>query len=82
MSSHMLPCRATYNPGSTIATAVSGVLDAVSAGILLYTGLVELLAHEFIFNPEVHRQSVGTLAYSCGSMVLGAGLMALLGRWA
>ncbi|KAG8904941.1 high-affinity Zn(2+) transporter zrt1 [Tulasnella sp. 403] len=74
--------RSTYNPGSAKATAVSGVLDAVSAGILLYTGLVELLAHEFVFNPEVHRAPIGKIAYALGCMALGAALMSLLGRWA
>jgi zinc transporter 1/2/3 len=32
----------TYNPDSTTASIVSGVLDALSAGILIYTGLVEV----------------------------------------
>jgi solute carrier family 39 (zinc transporter), member 1/2/3 len=32
----------TYNPGSTTASIVSGVLDSLSAGILIYTGLVEV----------------------------------------
>ncbi|KAH7323423.1 ZIP-like iron-zinc transporter [Rhizoctonia solani] len=45
-------------------------------------GLVELLAHEFIFNPTMHRAPIGKLLYSCGMMVLGAGIMALIGRWA
>ncbi|KAG8911868.1 high-affinity Zn(2+) transporter zrt1, partial [Tulasnella sp. 418] len=72
----------TYNPGSTTASAVSGVFDSISAGILLYTGLVESLAREFVFNPNVHTHSLGKLAYSLGCMTLGARLMALLGRWA
>lgn len=33
-----------YNPNSDAALLSIGVLDAVSAGILLYAGLVELLA--------------------------------------
>ena len=39
-----LGVRTTYNPGSTHATLVSGILDSLSAGILIYTGFVELLA--------------------------------------
>lgn len=77
-----LGIRSTYNPGSSTAAAVSGCLDAISAGILLYTGLVELLAHEFVFNPEAHKAPLGKLLYSIGCMILGAGLMSLLGRWA
>jgi solute carrier family 39 (zinc transporter), member 1/2/3 len=44
-----LGVRTTYDSASQTALIVSGVLDAISSGILLYTGLVELLAHEFLF---------------------------------
>jgi zinc transporter 1/2/3 len=37
-----LGIRSTYNPGSTRASIVSGILDSLSSGILLYTGLVEV----------------------------------------
>lgn len=41
-----------YNPDSTAASIVSGVLDATSAGILLWAGLVECLAHDFVFDRQ------------------------------
>lgn len=37
-----LGVRTAYNPGSPTALIVSGVLDALSSGILIYTGLVEV----------------------------------------
>jgi zinc transporter 1/2/3 len=37
-----LGVRNTYNPDSTTASIVSGVMDSLSAGILLYTGMVEV----------------------------------------
>ncbi|KAJ6480886.1 ZIP-like iron-zinc transporter [Mycena sanguinolenta] len=77
-----LGLRSTYNPGSATASIVSGVLDSLSAGILIYTGLVELLAHEFLFNKEMMNSSNGKLAYAIGTMLLGCGVMALLGKWA
>ncbi|KAK0489107.1 Zinc/iron permease [Armillaria novae-zelandiae] len=77
-----LGVRTTYNPGSTTASIVSGTLDALSSGILIYTGLVELLAHEFLFNKEMMASSNGKLAYALGCMLTGCGIMALLGRWA
>ncbi|CAE6447740.1 unnamed protein product [Rhizoctonia solani] len=77
-----LGIRTTYNPKSTTSNIVAGTFDSISAGILLYTGLVELLAHEFIFNPAMHRAPIGKLLYACIMMVLGAGIMALIGRWA
>ncbi|KAL1945159.1 hypothetical protein VTO73DRAFT_2779 [Trametes versicolor] len=77
-----LGVRATYNPDSTTASIVSGILDAFSSGILLYTGLVELMAHEFLFNKDMLNGSNAKLAYALCCMIAGAGLMALLGRWA
>ncbi|KAJ7509065.1 ZIP-like iron-zinc transporter [Mycena galericulata] len=77
-----LGIRSTYNPGGTTASIVSGVLDSFSAGILIYTGLVELLAHEFLFNKETLNSSNGKLAYAIGTMLFGCGIMALLGKWA
>ncbi|KAJ5781132.1 Zinc/iron permease fungal/plant [Penicillium paradoxum] len=76
-----LGVRTTYNPGSFTASVVSGVLDSISAGILLYTGLVELLARDFLFDP--HRtQDNKRLAFMVLTLLLGAGIMALLGKWA
>jgi len=42
-----LGLRTTYDSASQTALLVSGTLDAISSGILLYTGLV---AHEFLFS--------------------------------
>ncbi|KAJ7625642.1 ZIP-like iron-zinc transporter [Roridomyces roridus] len=77
-----LAVRSTYNPGSATASIVSGVLDSLSSGILIYTGLVELLAHEFLFNKEMMNASNKKLTYALGTMLFGCGVMALLGRWA
>jgi zinc transporter 1/2/3 len=60
---------------------VSGVLDSMSAGILIYTGLVELLARDFLFNP-LRTKDNKRLAFMITCVFLGAGLMALLGKWA
>lgn len=76
-----LGLRTTYNPGSFTANVVSGVLDATSAGILIYTGLVELLARDFLFNPELTKDK-NRLTFMVCSVFLGTILMALLGKWA
>lgn len=76
-----LGVRTTYEPESYTANVVSGVLDSISAGILLWTGLVELLARDFIFDPKRtknNRRLILMVVYT----LLGAGLMALLGKWA
>ncbi|THU99529.1 hypothetical protein K435DRAFT_818527 [Dendrothele bispora CBS 962.96] len=61
----------TYNPGSSTASIVSGVMDS----LIFYNIL-------FLFNKEMMNASNGKLAYAIGSMLLGCALMALLGRWA
>ena len=53
----------------------------MSAGILIYTGLVELLARDFLFNPDMTRDAK-RLTFMIVCVFLGAGLMALLGKWA
>lgn len=77
-----LGIRESYNGDSTTANYVTGTFDSVSSGILLYTGLVELLAHEFIFNEKMRTAPLPKVLLSVFEMLLGAGLMALLGYWA
>ncbi|KUL90020.1 hypothetical protein ZTR_02774 [Talaromyces verruculosus] len=76
-----LGLRKTYNPGSNTANIVSGVFDSVSAGILIYTALVELLARDFLFDP-CRTNDRRRLAFMVCTTILGAGIMALLGKWA
>jgi solute carrier family 39 (zinc transporter), member 1/2/3 len=77
-----LGLRNAYDPESTTESIVSGIFDSFSSGILLYTGLVELLAHEFLFSKTMRERPTGEVAYAGACVLLGAGLMALLGRWA
>ena len=68
-----LGLRETYAPGSATALVINGVFDSISAGILIYTGLVELMAHEFIFSATMKRARIGVVMAAFGIMVLGAG---------
>ncbi|KAI4127124.1 MAG: hypothetical protein LQ338_003366 [Usnochroma carphineum] len=77
-----LGVRTTYAPGSQKALILNGVFDSISAGILIYTGLVELMAHEFMFSPTMRKASLREVLSAFAMMCLGAGLMALLGKWA
>lgn len=76
-----LGLRTTYNSGSFTANVVSGILNSMSAGVLIYTGLVELLARDFLFNP-LRTKDNKRLTFMIFCVFLGAGLMALLGKWA
>lgn len=73
--------RKTYQGNSFTALIVEGVLDAISAGILMYTGFVELLARDFIFNPR-RTKSVWYLSLQLFVFLWGCGLMSLVGKWA
>lgn len=61
---------------------VTGIFNSVGAGILMYTGLVELLAKEFIFNTEMRQAPVKiqVAAFSC--VAFGVSIMAVLAVWA
>ncbi|EGV63550.1 low-affinity Zn(2+) transporter zrt2 [Yamadazyma tenuis] len=78
-----LGVRQSYAPNSQTALIVNGVFDSVSAGILIYTGIVELMAHEFLYSDQFKGPgSFKRMVAAYIVVVFGAGLMALLGRWA
>ncbi|KAL3456648.1 Zinc/iron permease [Aspergillus heterothallicus] len=76
-----LGLRTTYNPKSKESLIIQGVFNAVSAGVLIYSALVELLARDFLFDPDRTRKRA-KLVYMVFCMLLGAGIMALIGEWA
>ncbi len=77
-----LGVRETLQLEGSQSLITNGVLDAISSGILIYTALVELLAHEFMFNVEMRRAGLNLQlrAYVC--VALGVALMSLLAKWA
>lgn len=77
-----LGVRNAYPPEAQTTLIVNGIFDAISAGILIYTGLVELMAHEFMFSPRMRKEPFKVVLTAYLQMCLGAGLMALLGKWA
>lgn len=68
-----LGVRNTYPPESATTLVVNGVFDSISAGILIYTGLVELMAHEFMFSPYMQKGPVSRMLSAFLLMCLGAG---------
>ncbi|KAI1842342.1 hypothetical protein JX265_009762 [Neoarthrinium moseri] len=77
-----LGVRETLAPSGTTTLIINGIFDSISAGILLYTGLVELMAHEFMFSPQMQRAGLKMKLSALGCVYLGGGLMALLAKWA
>ena len=77
-----LGVRQSYLPEGRTTLIVNGVFDSISAGILIYTALVELMAHEFMFSSSMRKGPFRLVLSAFGFLCLGAALMALLGEWA
>lgn len=75
--------RHSWVPGSRRALIANGIFDSISAGILIYTGLVELMAHEFLYSHQFKGEDgLKRMLFAYLIMCAGAALMALLGKWA
>lgn len=77
-----LGVRQSYPPEGRTTLIVNGVFDSISAGILIYTALVELMAHEFMFSSSMRKAPIREVLAAFFLLCLGAALMALLGKWA
>lgn len=69
-----------YNPYSSGALIVEGVLDSMSAGILVYMALVDLIAADFLSKRMSCNFRLQVVSYFM--LFVGAGLMSLLAIWA
>ncbi|KAI3761856.1 hypothetical protein L1987_52278 [Smallanthus sonchifolius] len=70
----------TYDENSQSALIIQGILNAASAGILIYMALVDLLAVDFMKSKVQTSTRLQTLAFI--SILLGLGCMSLLAKWA
>ncbi|KAI1865069.1 uncharacterized protein JN550_008615 [Neoarthrinium moseri] len=72
-----------YFNGNDPSTLIAlGTLDALSAGILVWVGLVEMWAADWIFGGEMVRASAMITIAGGVSLVAGMALMSFLGKWA
>ncbi|XP_010252544.1 PREDICTED: fe(2+) transport protein 1-like [Nelumbo nucifera] len=69
-----------YSDTSPTALIVVGLLNASSAGLLNYMALVDLLAHDFM-GPKL-QSSVKLQLWAYLAVLLGAGGMSLMAKWA
>lgn len=69
-----------YNPNSPRALVVEGILDSVSAGILIYMSLVDLIAVDFLGGKMTGTLRQQVMAYI--ALFLGALSMSSLAIWA
>lgn len=71
-----------YDPMSEFGLLMVGIMNAISSGLLLYAGLVQLMAEDFLSDSSYHELRGRRRLQACGSVVAGALLMAMVGVWA
>ncbi|KAK4838034.1 hypothetical protein QYF36_010479 [Acer negundo] len=69
-----------YKENNSTALIVEGTLNSASAGILIYMALVDLLAADFM-DPRMQKNFRLQLGANI-SLLLGAGCMSVLAKWA
>lgn len=71
-----------YDPASQTGLLTVGIMNAISSGLLLFAGLVELLAEDFLSDHSYVVLRGRKRFEACGAVAAGATLMAIVGAWA
>ncbi|PLB44691.1 putative ZIP family zinc transporter [Aspergillus steynii IBT 23096] len=71
-----------YDPASTAGLLMVGITNAISSGLLLFAGLVELLAEDFLSDASYATLRGRRRIEACVAVASGAVLMALVGAFA
>ena len=71
-----------YDPQGQMGLLMVGIMNAISSGLLLFAGLVELLAEDFLSDHSYTSLKGRRRIEACAAVVAGAFLMALVGAWA
>lgn len=71
-----------YHPDSQAGLLMVGIMNAISAGLLLFAGLVQLLAEDFLSDGSYGILQGKRRVQAYVALILGAFLMALVGAWA
>ncbi|KAF2717411.1 Zinc/iron permease [Polychaeton citri CBS 116435] len=71
-----------YDPASQTGLLMVGTVNAISSGLLLYAGLVQLLAEDFLSDHSYVELKGRRRLEACAAVVGGSMLMALVGAWA
>ncbi|XP_072982835.1 zinc transporter 4, chloroplastic-like isoform X2 [Typha latifolia] len=69
----------TYDPGSPSGMLTDGILDSISAGILIYMALVGLIADDFVGHQKTSSSRLQLACYV--SVFMGAMFMSSLALW-
>ncbi|EKJ70187.1 hypothetical protein FPSE_09713 [Fusarium pseudograminearum CS3096] len=71
-----------YSPNSETGLIVVGVMNAISAGLLTFASLVELLSQDFLSDESWQFLRGRKRIYACLLVFFGAFFMSLVGAWA
>ncbi|KAF1938335.1 Zip-domain-containing protein [Clathrospora elynae] len=71
-----------YSPNSEIGLLVVGIMNAVSAGFLVFASLVELMSEDFLSDESWQILRGRKRVIACLLVFFGAFLMSLVGAWA
>lgn len=71
-----------YDPASQFGLLTVGIVNAISSGLLLYAGLVQLLAEDFLSDQSYVDLRGRRRLEASGAVVAGSMLMALVGAFA
>lgn len=71
-----------FNGNDPKTLVAIGTLDALSAGILIWVGLVEMWAHDWMLGGELTEAGPVVTGLSLFGLVAGMVLMSVLGKWA
>jgi zinc transporter 1/2/3 len=71
-----------YDPASQGGLLMVGVMNAISSGLLLFAGLVELLAEDFLSDRSYEVLKGRRRLEACVAVAGGGALMAIVGAWA
>jgi zinc transporter 1/2/3 len=71
-----------YSPNSEVGLLVVGIMNAVSAGFLVFASLVELMSEDFLSDQSWQVLRGKKRVVACLLVFVGAFLMSLVGAWA
>ena len=71
-----------YDPASMTGLLMVGITNAISSGLLLFAGLVQLLSEDFLSDRSYEVLKGKRRIEACISVALGGALMAFVGAFA
>lgn len=72
----------SFNGNDPSTIIAIGTLDAFSAGILVWVGVVEMWAHDWMLGGEMTTAGPVRTTLGMVALIAGMALMSLLGKWA